>query len=231
MLLRARPPDPAAVRRGARRARARRAGPDRPAGRGQRGHRWRPGSATCSPRSAEWDDVALRLHVEDQAYSADLLRSGEVLAAVTSDAVAGAGLLGRAARRAPLPARGDPGVRRAVASRPGPRLGADAGGGVQREGRPPARRAPRPRRRPSRPWCTGCRRRPTSSRRSAWASAGRRSPSRSWTDPRRTPGAARRARARRRTPVLAAVAAGLARAGPPHRRGTPRRRTPPRRPK
>lgn len=32
-----------------------------------------------------WEGAALRLHVEDQAYSADLLRSGEVLAAVTSD--------------------------------------------------------------------------------------------------------------------------------------------------
>ena len=37
---------------------------------------------------AGWDDVALRLHVEDQAFSADLLRSGAVLAAVTSDPVA-----------------------------------------------------------------------------------------------------------------------------------------------
>lgn len=32
-----------------------------------------------------WEGAALRLHVEDQAFSADLLRSGEVLAAVTSD--------------------------------------------------------------------------------------------------------------------------------------------------
>ena len=32
-----------------------------------------------------WDGVALRLHVEDQAWSADLLRRGEVLAAITSD--------------------------------------------------------------------------------------------------------------------------------------------------
>ncbi len=39
-------------------------------------------------RVAGWDDVALRLHVEDQAFSADLLRSGEVLAAVTSENVA-----------------------------------------------------------------------------------------------------------------------------------------------
>ena len=32
-----------------------------------------------------WDGVALRLRVEDQAYSAGLLRSGDALAAVTSD--------------------------------------------------------------------------------------------------------------------------------------------------
>lgn len=37
---------------------------------------------------AGWDDAVLRLHVEDQAYSADLLRSGDVLAAVTSEPVA-----------------------------------------------------------------------------------------------------------------------------------------------
>lgn len=35
--------------------------------------------------AARWDDVALRLHVEDQAWTADLLRTGAVLAAVTSD--------------------------------------------------------------------------------------------------------------------------------------------------
>ncbi|GAA4755709.1 LysR family transcriptional regulator ArgP [Nocardioides endophyticus] len=34
---------------------------------------------------AGWSDVALRLHVEDQAFSADLLRSGHVLGAVTSE--------------------------------------------------------------------------------------------------------------------------------------------------
>lgn len=34
---------------------------------------------------AGWDDVALRLRVEDQGWSADLLRSGDVLAAVTAD--------------------------------------------------------------------------------------------------------------------------------------------------
>ncbi|WP_183094004.1 LysR family transcriptional regulator ArgP [Nocardioides stalactiti] len=32
-----------------------------------------------------WDDTALRLRVEDQAYSAGLLRRGDVVAAVTSD--------------------------------------------------------------------------------------------------------------------------------------------------
>lgn len=35
--------------------------------------------------AAEWDGVALRLRVEDQAYSAGLLRRGEALAAVTSE--------------------------------------------------------------------------------------------------------------------------------------------------
>ena len=37
---------------------------------------------------ARWEGVALRLHVDDQAHSAELLRSGAVLAAVTSDPVA-----------------------------------------------------------------------------------------------------------------------------------------------
>ncbi|WP_435747251.1 LysR family transcriptional regulator ArgP [Nocardioides sp. SYSU DS0663] len=37
---------------------------------------------------ADRNDVALRLHVRDQAWSADLLRSGSVLAAVTSDPLA-----------------------------------------------------------------------------------------------------------------------------------------------
>lgn len=38
--------------------------------------------------AAGWDGVALRLRVEDQAYSAGLLRSGDALAAVTSDPTA-----------------------------------------------------------------------------------------------------------------------------------------------
>lgn len=37
---------------------------------------------------ARWDDVALRLYVEDQAFSTGLLRSGGVLAAVTSEPAA-----------------------------------------------------------------------------------------------------------------------------------------------
>ncbi|MEY9212000.1 LysR family transcriptional regulator ArgP [Thermobifida halotolerans] len=37
---------------------------------------------------ASWPDVTVRLHVEDQDHSAALLRSGAVLAAVTSDPVA-----------------------------------------------------------------------------------------------------------------------------------------------
>jgi LysR family transcriptional regulator (chromosome initiation inhibitor) len=36
--------------------------------------------------AAAWEGAALRLRVEDQAYSAGLLRSGDALAAVTSDA-------------------------------------------------------------------------------------------------------------------------------------------------
>jgi LysR family transcriptional regulator (chromosome initiation inhibitor) len=35
-----------------------------------------------------WDATAVRLHVEDEAYSQELLRRGDVLAAVTSDPVA-----------------------------------------------------------------------------------------------------------------------------------------------
>jgi LysR family transcriptional regulator (chromosome initiation inhibitor) len=37
--------------------------------------------------AAGWTDLALRLHVEDQAHTAGLLRRGEVLAAVTSEVV------------------------------------------------------------------------------------------------------------------------------------------------
>lgn len=37
---------------------------------------------------ATWDGVTVRLHVEDQAWSADLLRRGDVLGAITSDPVA-----------------------------------------------------------------------------------------------------------------------------------------------
>ena len=37
---------------------------------------------------ASWDGTAIRLHVEDQGYSQELLRRGDVLAAVTSDPAA-----------------------------------------------------------------------------------------------------------------------------------------------
>ena len=40
---------------------------------------------------ARWDATALRLRVEDQAHSQELLRSGDVLAAVTSDQAGAAG--------------------------------------------------------------------------------------------------------------------------------------------
>ena len=42
---------------------------------------WRP----VIGEVATWEDVTLRLHVEDQAFSSDLLRRGDVLAAVTSE--------------------------------------------------------------------------------------------------------------------------------------------------
>jgi len=42
---------------------------------------WRP----VLGAAAGWERVAMRLHVRDQARSADLLRAGEVLAAVTSE--------------------------------------------------------------------------------------------------------------------------------------------------
>lgn len=43
---------------------------------------------------ASWDGAALRLCLEDQAFSGDLLRRGEVLAAVTSDPFAVQGCVG-----------------------------------------------------------------------------------------------------------------------------------------
>jgi len=42
---------------------------------------WRP----VLGAAADWERVALRVHVRDQARSADLLRAGDVLAAVTSE--------------------------------------------------------------------------------------------------------------------------------------------------
>src|SRR3984957_12190149 len=38
--------------------------------------------------AATWEGIAIRLRVEDQGYSQELLRSGDVLAAVTSDPAA-----------------------------------------------------------------------------------------------------------------------------------------------
>ena len=74
--------------------------------------------------------------------------------------------------------------RRAGSGRPFPprprcRLGANAGGGVQREGPAAGRHPRRPAASRAHPWCTGCRPPPTSWRRSASASAGAPSPSRS----------------------------------------------------
>ena len=214
------------------RARARPRRPGRPAGRGQRRL-----AGDLVPRRARrgrraGTDVALRLHVEDQAYSADLLRSGEVLAAVTSDPSAVQGCSVEHARRAALP------------SRPRPRS-SPSGGGAGRG--PTGRRMPmvvfnekdelqhdvlaRPGRRPAAASCTGCRPRPTSSRRSGSGWAGAMLP-----EPQLLPDldagrlvALGAPAARRRAPALAALAARLAGAGPPHRRRTPRRRAAPRR--
>ena len=117
--------------------------------------RWRPGSAGCSATVASGTEVALRLHVEDQAYSAGLLRRGDVLAAVTSRPGRRPGLRGRAARaRCATAPAATPGVRRALAARAGHGLGADAGRwcstrrtrssttSSRPRGRPPPSRAP-----------------------------------------------------------------------------------------
>ncbi len=113
--------------------------------------RWTPGSAGCSRAVGEWEGVALRLHVEDQAYSADLLRRGDVLGAVTSDPVAVQGCVVEPLGTLRYRAGRGAGVRGAVAARARLRLGADADGGVQREGRrssttssPPAASSPPP---------------------------------------------------------------------------------------
>ena len=65
---------------------------------------------------ARWDGIAIRLHVEDEAHSAELLRSGDVLAAVTSD---------------PAPVQGcTPGRWGRCATCPPPRPGSPTGGGA-----------------------------------------------------------------------------------------------------
>ena len=66
---------------------------------------------------AAWHGTAIRLRVEDQGYSQELLRRGDVLAAVTSDPAAGPGLRRRPARRPALPARRRPRARGPVAAR------------------------------------------------------------------------------------------------------------------
>ena len=87
---------------------------------------------------------------------------------------AGPGLPGGATGLVALPAGGRARLRGALADRSRLRLGGHADGGLQREGRAPARRAARPRRRRDRLSSTTCRRRPTSTKPSASASAGRR---------------------------------------------------------
>ena len=84
---------------------------------------------------ARWDSTAIRLLVEDQAHSAELLRSGDVLAAVTSDPAPVQGCTARplgALRYVPAAAPwfADRWRRRRL-----PRLGRDAGRQLQRQGR------------------------------------------------------------------------------------------------
>ena len=140
--------------------------------------RWRPGSAACWARSPRWDGrgaaAARRGPGVLRRPAAQRRRAGrgDLRARSPSRAARSSG----SARCATVPAAA-PDVRRAVAARARRRLGADADGGVQREGRPPARRAARAAGSTGRPSCTGCRPRPTSTRRSGSGSAGRPSPS------------------------------------------------------
>ena len=121
---------------------------------------------------ADWPDVALRLHVEDQAFSADLLRSGDVLAAVTSEPTPVQGCSVERARRAALRAGGRPRGRGPLASRPRPSTGRRCRWWSSTR-RTPSSTTCSPRgASPCRRSCTGSRRRRTSSRRSASASAG-----------------------------------------------------------
>ena len=130
-----------------------------------------------------------------------------------------AGLLGRGAGRAALPARGDPGAARAAPPSRSRRRGrrCRSWSSATRTSCSarcwPATASSGP------PWCTGCRPARTSTRPCAPASGGGWSPTRScgpdladgrlallWRDQ------------RRRRPALAALAAGLDHPGPPHRR-------------
>ena len=93
--------------------------------------------------AARWDDVVLRVRVEDQDHSARLLRAGEVLGAVTSDPTPVQGCSTEPLVNDALPAGGDAAARRAPSGGPWFRLGCSAPGAVQRQGRHPAAH-PRP---------------------------------------------------------------------------------------
>ena len=77
------------------------------------------------PRSRRWPArPAIELHREDEDHTARLLRAGTVVAAITSDADAGAGLHGHRARDHALPADGLDGVRAPLVPRRADRGGA-----------------------------------------------------------------------------------------------------------
>ena len=167
----ARPADPAARRRGAGRAGASTAG------------RVEVTVAVNADSLATWfRDVLAEVggrttsrcgsSSRTRRYSAELLRSGEALAAVTSDPQPVQGCRSEHLGFLRYRPAATPGARRALAHGPRPRLAADAGGRLQRQGRPPARRAPRPRRHRARRRAPGARPAPTSTRRSGSASAG-----------------------------------------------------------
>ena len=91
------------------------------------------------------EDLVLRLVVEDQAYSAELLRSGEALAAVTSDPHPVQGCRSEHLGFLRYRPAATPELAERWRERPRPGLAADAGRRVQRQGRAPARHPSRAR--------------------------------------------------------------------------------------
>ena len=186
--------------------------------------RWRPGSAARWPRWPGGRTWRCACTWRTRPTRPTCLRGGDVLAAVTSEVVRGAGVHVGDPRLAALRAGRRAGSGRPLPPRPECRLGADAGGGVQREG-PAAGRHPRHARRrgPTRgaPGADlgrlpgGGLPRPRLGRhpRAAARAGGRRRPA----------GAADAARPPRRTAALAALADRVTGLGPADRCRTPQR--------